>query len=1228
MAGNAMGWWRSEAEPSGRETELSLLERELDDARSLERARVVLVRGPQGVGKSHLFALARQALAAKGAAIFEGASAREVKKSFGLFLPVLEQALEQLTHDGLPPDVLARLNTAVAAVQGKVPAPADRLAHFDALGEVCQLASRRSAAFFFPDVEVADKSSQELLRYLLAVATTPSNRSRALFVVSLRDGAPLPRPVAELVERVSARSLNLQGLDLEGLRSFLSRADVAQRLLEVTGGNPQLLGELLEAPAGQAVDFFLHRARRLEPSAQALLDVLALAGRPVPVALASAVAGPHAVGQLDQLVRTRFATSTLHGGVAGYGFARDSEREAWLALIAPERARSVTLSLGRALVAEGELEGGARLLLQAAPAEGASVALQAAAQLHVRGALEGELELLLSALPQLRGEARASAHRAVATAAEMAGDAHLAARHALAEGRLSKGSTEERALVAARALVRLGRGGLARLCLKAAQRKAALAPAAAAVRSELAAQSGELLEAAELAKQALGAAVEPEVRVALLQAQAKALLGMGTLSEARALYATAAADAASAGLEAQAALAQFNEGVAAHRMGDRARAMECYQATPSHLRSAPKAHANLGSLHAERGEFEQAVSHLESALQQLSRQSSAREVGQVAINLARVHHLIGDLDRASELSGFALERALPQGDSYVQASAHLTLGAVAFDRAQGEEALFHFEEARVRFERIRNLGFAALAVGLKAQVHLSLGARGQAEVELSRSVVERGCAASPAATLEVELARGELSLSAEDLLGAGRALVRARDALLTAEELEGPWRVQYLSARLKALAKDEAARQAELLKAGRLLEELAGKVPPAHRTAFLSVPRRAELLGQTAGLLPSVRPTPVPLSAPATHGLVGRSATLSRLTKQIGPIGRSNATVLIRGESGTGKELLAEALHQASPRRSMPLVKVNCAAMVEELLLSELFGHEKGAFTGAVRERKGRFELADGGTLFLDEIGDISPKCQVALLRVLQEKEFERVGGSKTMKVDARVICATNRDLEALIAQGRFRADLYYRLKGVMLELPALRQRPEDLGVLSAHFLTRVARERGESPKRLSEASLQLLSRHTWPGNVRELENVLAAAAIFAEGAVVEPEAFLHVQELRALWDAGAQAPAPMGEGAPVAVGVSAVAPLPAGAVAMPMTAGGELDFYELARQRDLSLKDLRHQMEMQCIRRALTEAQGNISEAARLLKMKRSRLSQIVNGELELKEVAHGDEA
>jgi transcriptional regulator with GAF, ATPase, and Fis domain len=299
----------------------------------------------------------------------------------------------------------------------------------------------------------------------------------------------------------------------------------------------------------------------------------------------------------------------------------------------------------------------------------------------------------------------------------------------------------------------------------------------------------------------------------------------------------------------------------------------------------------------------------------------------------------------------------------------------------------------------------------------------------------------------------------------------------------------------------------------------------------------------------------------------------------------------------------------------MPLVKVNCAAMVEDLLMSELFGHERGAFTGAVRERKGRFELADGGTLFLDEIGDVSPKMQVALLRVLQEREFERVGGTRTLQVDVRVIAATNRNLEEMIARGQFRQDLYYRLKGVAVELPPLRDRGDDLSLLCSHVLAKLARERGEEPKVLSPEALEILQRYPFPGNVRELENVLSSATLFAEGRVIAASSFDHLAELR-------DAPS-----APLALPSTPVRAATAAAVAPPLPSDdGQVDYFEVVRKRDLSLKDLRQEIETQCIRRALQEAQGNISEAARLLKMKRSRLSQIVNADPALRALAGND--
>jgi DNA-binding NtrC family response regulator len=229
--------------------------------------------------------------------------------------------------------------------------------------------------------------------------------------------------------------------------------------------------------------------------------------------------------------------------------------------------------------------------------------------------------------------------------------------------------------------------------------------------------------------------------------------------------------------------------------------------------------------------------------------------------------------------------------------------------------------------------------------------------------------------------------------------------------------------------------------------------------------------------------------------------TVLELVSQVGP---SRASVLITGESGTGKELIAEAIHLASPRAKAPFVRLHCAALSESLLESELFGHERGAFTGAVGRRDGRFKQADGGTLFLDEIAEVSPTVQVKLLRFLQEKTFERVGGNETLKVDVRVIAATNRDLGAEIKKGTFREDLFYRLNVVTIELPPLRERKGDIPTLASFFLRRYAAENGKHIETLSDDALATLRDYGWPGNVRELENAIERAVVLCDGQVVQ----------------------------------------------------------------------------------------------------------------------------
>jgi len=242
----------------------------------------------------------------------------------------------------------------------------------------------------------------------------------------------------------------------------------------------------------------------------------------------------------------------------------------------------------------------------------------------------------------------------------------------------------------------------------------------------------------------------------------------------------------------------------------------------------------------------------------------------------------------------------------------------------------------------------------------------------------------------------------------------------------------------------------------------------------------------------------------APNNIVGASPPMQRVFEIVDQVAPSRATVLITGESGTGKELVANALHQRSPRSNGPFVKLHCAALAESLLESELFGHEKGSFTGAMARKDGRFQIADGGTLFLDEIGEISPSIQVKLLRFLQEHEFERVGGNQTIRVDVRVIAATNRNLSDLVAKGKFREDLFYRLNVVSLEMPPLRDRRTDIPALAKFFLDRFVKENAKAIEGFTTEALERLMAYDWPGNVRELENAVERAVVLCNTPQIE----------------------------------------------------------------------------------------------------------------------------
>ncbi|NUP04716.1 MAG: sigma 54-interacting transcriptional regulator [Polyangiaceae bacterium] len=761
----------------------------------------------------------------------------------------------------------------------------------------------------------------------------------------------------------------------------------------------------------------------------------------------------------------------------------------------------------------------------------------------------------------------------------------------------------------------------------------------------------------------------------------KLLLAQADFNAAEDHFAGDAFEASLVGQPVSELRARVNRAIAVMSLGRRAEAQALLESVLTEAEAKRELKAigicliNLAALAIVDRRYGEALELSEHAVDALRRIGDKVALARCVANLADLRTRLGLFEEAEQAVRFGarvLSYGLPPelGSRFALASARVALG-----KADSQGALRHVTQALAALgtsmstpasdNALRPRGTVAedvsVALTLAARIALEDGDTARARVLIDRAAAER---APRRAQAELAVLRGLLARALGEPYGgpATSALAAARDA--DDDEL-----IRESHFLLYRSACDEGATSVakhHLDAAISLRDRTAAGVPPALRDTFL---RRADLreldrevsaFGQRlsdAGervatqsireggeYAPETFRAAQPRPSASGRRMVGEDPAIRALLNAIRKVGPSDATVLVHGESGTGKELVAEALHDASSRRTGPLVKVNCAALVETLLLSELFGHEKGAFTGAAGRRRGRFEAAEGGTLFLDEIGDISPRTQVALLRVLQEKTFERVGGTTPIRANVRVVCATHRNLKALVAKGEFREDLYYRLCGVTLEVPALRSRLGDLGELCDAILRRIADERGGAVKRLSPPALSALKTHTWPGNVRELENSLRAASLFAEGDMLEPsdfaenvESLRHISETVELLAVPTTAPvASIGETAPRSTVLSRRgcdiagpedaqvdamrsrssigAPTSAGAPSSGVTpaAGAPEAAYAQVRA-GVSLHDMKRLIERECIVRALGEASGNITKAAMLLGMKRPRLSQLV---------------
>ena len=743
--------------------------------------------------------------------------------------------------------------------------------------------------------------------------------------------------------------------------------------------------------------------------------------------------------------------------------------------------------------------------------------------------------------------------------------------------------------------------------------------------------SGKLADTANISQSA--------VEMALLQARnlcGKIAVLRGACQRGRELFEKNFVLAQQWGWDDEAARAQANLGLIALQEKNFSDALERLEhaqriaRSPSAIRRA-YVFINLGIVHQRKAHYERALRHYLDALRASRQEGDDAGYAMAANNLVTLYQDIGAFERAHAIIDHLQELEQTQKATRFLGNLHtIALGSVLLDEQRYSEAIDIFEGlVKSSPEQVAsNLPAREMQLRL-VEGHVKMGQIEPAQRIIDAFVFSEEERAQPQLVALHALGRALLALARGEgeqaiticrgMAELARSAGHRRDAL----------RISGVAARaLIDAQRPEEAR--ELLERElQQLQQSAKAVPEAHRGDFFGVPihrNLVELVRELKGEVPdefraSARtetlaepdvenaPVQADMRSPAFRqwrsrykDIVGETPRIHALFRVIDRVADSHASVLLLGESGTGKELMAEAIHTHSARAGKAFVKVNCAGFVEDLLLSELFGHAKGAFTGALNERAGRFELADGGTIFLDEVGDISPKTQVALLRVLQEGSFEKVGATTTQKVDVRLICATNKNLEEMVQRGEFRLDLYYRLKGVVMEMPPLRERRSDIARLAVNFAQDFAR--GQRPKQFSRDVLRFLASYNWPGNIRELQNFVGSVLLFVEGDTVEMS---HITEFSDFF-AGGIVDTELPE-------IEFDLNLDTYDNVQEIYQDPEEALIEQIIAEGLSLAKIKTRLESESIRRALIETGGNITRAAAMLQMKRPRLSQIVNG-------------
>ncbi len=732
--------------------------------------------------------------------------------------------------------------------------------------------------------------------------------------------------------------------------------------------------------------------------------------------------------------------------------------------------------------------------------------------------------------------------------------------------------------------------------------------------AELLCRAGAHERARTLAERVVEGGPKPSTCLSARSVLGKLLLAEGAWERAQLAFRADAHFAAQSGLIQAELRAQLNWAAALVGAGRRSEARSMLEAIMENadregvLRAKAFAASNLAVLASQRHAYAEALSLRENAIVAFRRIGNRQWLARSMIYLADLRLDLGFVDEADQALVFArrvLGRVVPPAEA---AWMSLVTSRIHLERRRVGQAMAEIDAAICSAAQSTDGTMLADCHCFAARVALADGDAGRAhsEIELARRAQGGSNMQAELALLQARVARTRRQ---SFVAPARRALALARACKDRLRMAEAHTLLHYAACD----AGDAEGSCCDLEAARGLLHGIGASLPAHLRTRFDDRVERlgvgaegsaAIASGDEGGPVSDRRRADFVQGPPSTRrrgqgprgAMVGSHESMLAMFAVLEKVASTDVTVLVSGESGTGKELVADAIHGQSARRGGPLVKVNCAALVSTLLMSELFGHELGAFTGATSQRRGCFEHADGGTIFLDEIGDISAATQAALLRVLQDRTFHRVGGTVPVKVNVRVICATHRNLQEMVEAGTFREDLYYRLSGMVLAVPPLRDRLADLPLLSSEILLRMSRQNDVPLKRLTADAIALLSAHCWPGNVRELENVLRAAALFADGDVVNAEELrTHAPSMRHAEVEASPSWSPNYARGP---GLEDLAPE---------------DAVYAAVRGGTGLRELQKRLEQECIVRALRETDGHVTRAAALLGIKRPRLSQLI---------------